>query len=83
MNECFLIGEIISKGSFKFIFNGRGKNKSVIKLTIKLLDGTIVECKGYDEIADEILRNEYKFVFINGILKTDGFVRIITILEME
>ena len=83
MNDCFFIGKINKVGDFKFIFNGKGRNKAVIKIVLELVEGTIIECKGYDEIADDILRNGYEYVFINGVLKSDGIIRIISITEME
>ena len=39
-------------------------------------DGKEVKFRGYDEVADEILRNDFEFVYITGKLRTDGFVEI-------
>jgi hypothetical protein len=76
MNEGYFLGEIIDVGKFKFIYGGDLIHKSVICLKMKLIDGQIVNLRGYDEVADLILRNEFKFVYISGKLKTEGYIQI-------
>ena len=50
MNECFVIGKIISDIKFDFIINS--KNISIVRFKIKLENKSIIKIKGYDEIAD-------------------------------
>ena len=53
INEVFIIGEIISKIKFDFIY-GNKKKISIARLKIKLNNKSIVECVGYNEIADKL-----------------------------
>lgn len=76
MNEVHCLGEVIDIGKFKFIYGRNLPYKSVINMEVKLVDGQIITARGYDEIADDILRNEFKFVYIYGQLRTDGYVQI-------
>lgn len=76
MNLGYFIGEVIYVGKFKFVYGEDLTHKSVICLKIKLLDGEIINLRGYDEIADKILRNDFKFVYICGRLRTDGYIQI-------
>ena len=55
MNICFFIGKIISEIQFDFILNG--KDISIARFDIELLNGSIVKVKGYNEIADYCYRN--------------------------
>ena len=50
MNRCFFIGLVYSNIKFDFIL--KGKNISIVRFYIKLLDGNIIKVKGYDKIAD-------------------------------
>ena len=50
MNRCFFIGKVYSNIKFDFIL--KGKNISIVRFYIKLLDGNIIKVKGYDKIAD-------------------------------
>ncbi len=68
MNEVFIIGKVIEKGDFKFILK-KGKHKSKIELTIKLLDGNIVTAIAYDKLADFVYRKNFELVNIYGELK--------------
>ena len=49
MNRGFFIGKVYSNIKFDFIL--KGKNISIVRFYIKLLDGNIIKVKGYDEIA--------------------------------
>lgn len=55
MNECFLIGEIISDIDFEFILNSI--NISIVSFKIKLEDGNIIKVKGNNNIADFCYKN--------------------------
>lgn len=83
MNKVFLIGEIIYTGKFKFIYGRNLIHKSVISIKVKLIGGEIVYLRGFDEIADEILRSDFKFVYIQGELKTEGYIKINQIEKIE
>lgn len=76
MNEGYFLGEIIDVGKFKFIYEGSLIHKSVICLKMKLIDGQIIDLRGYDEVADLILRNKFRFVYISGRIKTEGYIQI-------
>ena len=76
MNKVFFIGEIIYVSKFKFIYGKNLIHKSVISMKLRLSDGEIAYLRGFDEIADEILRNDFKFVYIQGHLKTEGYTKI-------
>lgn len=79
MNEGYFIGKVIETGKFKFVYGTDLSHKSVITLKIQLLDKQIIQIRGYDEVADKILRNEYKFICVRGMLRTEGFVQILEI----
>lgn len=55
MNLCFLIGKIVSGVEFDFIL--RGKNISIARFEIVLDNKSIINVKGYDEIADFCYKN--------------------------
>lgn len=76
MNEGFFLGRIKYVDKFKFIYGKDLSHKSVIKLLVELCNQTIIEVRGYDDIADKILRNEFRFVYIYGELKTEGYIFI-------
>ena len=69
MNYCFIKCKVISNPEFKFIW--KSKNISVCNILVELNNGSIIEVRGYNDIADYI----YGFVklgeiiFIEGILK--------------
>lgn len=50
MNECFVIGKIVSDISFKFVFDS--KNISVALFKVELSNSSIIKIKGYNEFAD-------------------------------
>jgi len=83
MNRGFFLGKVLSIGKFKFIYGENLIHKSMIELTVELFDGNIVIFRGYDNIADYILQNEFEFVYIEGILRTEGFLEIIEIEVLE
>ena len=59
MNECFLIGKIISNIDFKFIVNSK-KYFSITTFKIKLENQSIITVKGYNETADWCYKNLIK-----------------------
>ncbi len=67
---------------FKFIYGKNLTHKAVIKMNVKLCDKTVIEFKTFDDIADKILRNEFKFVYICGQIKSEGYVQIKEIEEV-
>ena len=62
MNICFFIGKICSQIKFDFILNS--KNISIARFNVKLLNGSIIKVKGYNEIADYCYRNLEKSMLI-------------------
>lgn len=80
MNLCFLLGKVISDIEFKFIYNS--KNVSITIFYIMLKNKSIIKCKAYNEIADEIYRNIKKdnYIFIEGYLKNQ-YVQIYRIVK--
>lgn len=71
MNEVFLIGKIVSEVGFDFIINS--KYHAISKFKIKTIDGTVLNIKAYDNLADYIykkMKSKYN-VFIYGKLKKD------------
>ena len=48
----------------------------MIDIWVTLSDDRLVRFRGYDDMADKILRNEFEFVYITGKVRTDGFVEI-------
>lgn len=76
MNVGYFGGEVTEVGKFKFIYGDNLKHKAMIEMLVTLNDNSVVKFRGYDDIADEILRNEYKFVYITGVVREDGFVEI-------
>lgn len=51
MNECFVMGKIISNIDFKFMVNSK-KYYSISIFQIELNNKSIITVKGYNEIAD-------------------------------
>lgn len=76
MNIGFFIGTIANIDKFKFIYGDNLKHKSMIEILVNINESNLIKFRGYDDIADNILRNKYKFVFIKGILRTDGYIEI-------
>lgn len=81
MNEVFLIGKIVEKVEFNFIY--RGKNISKAETKLELSNKSIIKIIGYNEIADYIYRKLDKDnrVFIRGKMLEE--VILIRIIEIE
>lgn len=76
MNICFFRGKIISDINFKFIINS--KNISISIFASELENGSVVTCKGYDEIADigyQYLEKD-DYVYIYGFINSNGEIEI-------
>ena len=71
MNKCFVIGYIVSEVEFKFILNG--KNNSITKFSLKLLNGSIIKIITYDEVADFCIQKLAPKMFISvfGFIDSD------------
>ena len=69
-----IIGKIINDVDFKFILSG--KHKSIVILKIKLINGSEIEVRAYDEIADICYRFFYKneIVLVEGRLDTKMYI---------
>ena len=76
MNIVIILGEVVKTYKFKFIYGKKLIHKSIMKIKVRSFDGEEIECVGYDDIADKILRNRFKFVCIEGSLRTEGYVEI-------
>ena len=76
MNLCFIIGKIISEIKYDFIIDS--KNISIIRFKVKILEGSIINVIGYDNIADFCYRklNIGDNIFLEAILNTKGDVKI-------
>ncbi len=74
MNEVFIIGKVISRVKFDFIY--KGKHISKAYCYIKLKNKSEVKVIGYDEIADFMYREvkQDNTVFIYGKLNSEGNV---------
>lgn len=59
MNECFLIGKIISNIEYKFIYKNSkaNKNTAIAYFDIELSNKSIVKVKAFNEIADYCYKN--------------------------
>jgi len=76
MNEGYFLGEVIYIDKFKFIYGNDLTHKSMIELIVKLIDKQELIFRGYDDVADSILQNKFKFVYILGKLRTEGYIEI-------
>lgn len=84
MNLVIIYGKIVSKIDFKFIydrydkenFEGIYKHTSIANCKIELLNGSIIEVYGYDDIADYMYRylKENDYVLLEG--KIDSNMKI-------
>ncbi|MBO5479464.1 MAG: hypothetical protein J6A04_07295 [Clostridia bacterium] len=74
MNEVFIIGEVVSKIEFNFIY--KGKHISKASCYIKLKNKSKIEIIGYDEIADLMYRylEQDNTVFVYGKIDSEGKV---------
>ena len=72
MNECFVMGKIISNIDFKFIVNSK-KYFSITTFKVKLENQSIITVKGYNEIADfcykSLIKNNYYILEIQYRMK--------------
>ena len=76
MNLVIGYGKIVSEIDFKFIYNrykddsfkGKYNHTSIAKCKIDLLNSSIVEIYGYDEVADYMYKNLKfgKLILIEG-----------------
>ncbi len=76
MNEGCFLGEVIYVDKFKFVYGNDLTHKAMIEILVKLADKQELTFRGYDDIADYILRNEFEFVYIEGQLRGEGYIEI-------
>ena len=62
MNICFFIGKVCNQIEFDFILNS--KNISIARFNVKLLDGSSIRVKVYNELADYCYRNLEKGMLV-------------------
>ena len=83
MNECFLIGKIISEIKFDFVIGkeeyfSKKENISVVRFCLELLDKNKICVIGYNSIADfcyqKLKTNDY--ILIDGFFNTKGNVEM-------
>ncbi len=86
-NLCYLSGKILNKVNLKFIYDNKRKSiskkhTSVVELTLKLANESVVIAKGYDDIADLLYRKvkQGDFVLIEGRLK-ENEVEVLALLK--
>ncbi len=79
MNECFLIGKIVSDIKYNFII--KSKNKAVAEFKITTLDNNMIEVYGYNEVADKCYSKlkEGDIILINGEIRSNGKLELKTI----
>ena len=88
MNIVIISGTVVTEVDFKFIYDRyvtdkenaeRYKHISVAKFKAKLLNGSVVEVYGYDNIADYMYRNlkVNDNLLIEGKLNSLGNIEII------
>ena len=83
MNEVYLFGKVIKLGEFRFIYGDALAHKSLIKLWIETADENVIECWAYDDIADQVLRNDFEIVMLCGKIKSKGYVVINSIESIK
>ena len=73
MNEVIVIGRLIKNIEYKFIING--KKNALASFFIELENKSVVECRGYDLVADYCYRrlNENLVVIIHGKLRNKEY----------
>lgn len=66
MNEVFIMGKVVSKVEFDFVYKGTHISKA--KCEIKLSNKSKIQIIGYDEIADFMYQyvRENEIVFLYG-----------------
>lgn len=79
MNICFILGKVISKVEFKFIYNSKDVSISIFKIMLR--NKSTIECMAYNDVADYIYRN----VKIDDMLLIEGKIHndSIEILKTE
>lgn len=84
MNEVYLFGKVIKLGEFRFIYGDALAHKSLIKLWIETADEkNVIECWAYDDLADQVLRNDFNVVMLCGKIKSKGYVVINSIESIK
>ena len=88
MNIVIICGKIVSEIDFKFIYDRyknikiehkeKYKHTSIAKCKVKLLNNSIVEIYGYDEIADYMYRNfkENQIIALEGNLDSEMKIEV-------
>ena len=79
MNLVIIYGKIIENIDFKFIYdryNNKNKHTSIAKSKLKLMNNSIVEIYGYDEMADYMYRNLKKEMYIIAEGEIDSNMKI-------
>ena len=76
MNLCFIIGKIISEIKYDFVIDS--KNISIIRFKVKILEGSIINVIGYDNIADWCYRKLSidDNIFLEGMINTKENIEI-------
>lgn len=71
MNEVFLIGKIVSRINFDFII--KSKKHAISKFKIETFDGTLLNIRAYDKLADYVYAKLKKddSIFIYGSLNNN------------
>ena len=71
MNECFILGKIISEIDFNFVIND--KNIAISQFKIKLINNSKVNIKAFNNLSDYCYQKleKNKFVFIYGFLNSN------------
>ena len=81
MNIVIIYGKVIEKIDFKFIYdryNNKNKHTSIAKSKIKLMNNSIVEIYGYDEMADYMYRKLKKdmCIILEGKIDSNMKIRV-------
>lgn len=81
MNIVIIYGKVIEKIDFKFIYdryNNKNKHISIAKSKLKLMNNSIVEIYGYDEMADYIYRNlkNEMYIIVEGKIDSNMKIRV-------
>lgn len=74
MNEVFIIGKVVSKVEFDFVYKGIHISKA--KCEIEISNKSKIEIIGYDNIADFMYRyvKTNKILFIYGYIVRNGVI---------
>lgn len=95
MNLVIIYGKVVSKVEFNFIYdryntgkelidNVKYKHTSLARCEVELLNGSIVEIYGYDDMADYMYRNlkNGEFVLVEGKINREMSVECTNILYL-